>query len=420
MNTRTMMNLVIAMMIVTVLASSCQEAVSFVDEFASEFTDEGEEGLLTASGTIQADEVRVASELGGRILEVRVEVGTGVQAGDELVVLDATPILAKLAEAEAAIVAAQADLAVVKAGPRSEEVAAARAALALAEAGRDGDLAAWENALGAIEDPQELDAQIAGARTSVELAAQGVELAEAELAREKLVRDQKPEGSMERRIADLQVRAAEETLAAAQADEKAAQTMLNWLWLIRSEPLGLIAQAHAAEGQYRMAEEGVAVAQARLDDLLAGPTPEEVAVAEAAVRQAQAQADVLRVQQAKFTLTSPVDGVVLDQNLRRGELAAPAATVLTVADLREVTLMAYVPENRIGQVQLGQAVQVSVDSFPGQSFAGQVTRIGDEPEFTPRNVATQEERLNTFYAVEVRLPNAEGLLKPGMPADATF
>jgi HlyD family secretion protein len=420
MNTRTMMNLVIAMMIVTVLASSCQEAVSFVDEFASEFTDEGEEGLLTASGTIQADEMRVASELGGRILEVRVEVGTGVQAGDELVVLDATPILAKLAEAEAAIVAAQADLAVVKAGPRSEEVAAARAALALAEAGRDGDLAAWENALGAIEDPQELDAQIAGARTSVELAAQGVELAEAELAREKLVRDQKPEGSMERRIADLQVRAAEETLAAAQADEKAAQTMLNWLWLIRSEPLGLIAQAHAAEGQYRMAEEGVAVAQARLDDLLAGPTPEEVAVAEAAVRQAQAQADVLRVQQAKFTLTSPVDGVVLDQNLRRGELAAPAATVLTVADLREVTLMAYVPENRIGQVQLGQAVQVSVDSFPGQSFAGQVTRIGDEPEFTPRNVATQEERLNTFYAVEVRLPNAEGLLKPGMPADATF
>jgi HlyD family secretion protein len=115
-----------------------------------------------------------------------------------------------------------------------------------------------------------------------------------------------------------------------------------------------------------------------------------------------------------------VDGVVLDQTLRRGEVAAPAATILTVADLHEVMLMAYVPENRIGQVQLGQTVQVMVDSFPGQSFTGQVTRIGDEPEFTPRNVATQEERLNTFYAVEVRLPNAEGLLKPGMPADATF
>jgi HlyD family secretion protein len=420
MNERTMMVLVIAMMMVTVLVSGCQGAVGLVHEFAGEFTDESEEGLLMASGTIQTDEVRVASELGGRILEVRVEVGTGVRAGDELVVLDVTSILTKLAEAEAAVAAARADLAVVKAGPRAEEVAAARAALALAEAGRDGDLAAWENALEAIEDPQEIDAQIAEARANVELAAQGVELAEAELAREKLVRDQKPKGSMERRIADLQVRAAEETLAAAQADEKTAQTTLNWLWLIRSEPLGLIAQAHAAEGQYRVAEEGVALAQARLGDLLAGPTPEEIAVAEAAVRQAQAQADVLRAQRAKFTLTSPVDGVVLDQTLRRGEVAAPAATILTVADLHEVMLIAYVPENRIGQVQLGQAVQVSVDSFPGQSFTGQVTRIGDEPEFTPRNVATQEERLNTFYAVEVRLPNAEGLLKPGMPADATF
>ena len=65
-------------------------------------------------------------------------------------------------------------------------------------------------------------------------------------------------------------------------------------------------------------------------------------------------------------------------------------------------------------------MQVMVDSFPGQTFNGQVTRIGDEPEFTPRNITTKEERLNTFYAVKVRLPNDKGLLKPGMPADAIF
>jgi HlyD family secretion protein len=165
---------------------------------------------------------------------------------------------------------------------------------------------------------------------------------------------------------------------------------------------------------------GVAVAQAQVDDQLAGPTAEEVAAAEASVRLAQAQAGVLRAQQAKFTLRSPVDGVVLDQILRVGEVAVPVATILTVTDLRQVRLVVYVPENRIGHVSLGQSVRVAVDSFPGQTFAGQVTHIGDEPEFTPRNVATQEERLNTFYAVEVGLSNAEGLLKPGMPADATF
>lgn len=349
-------------------------------------------GPLTASGTVRADEVRVASELGGRVLEVRASVGAEVRAGDVLVVLDAAPLLTKLAEAEAAVAAAQSDLAVVEAVPRVEEIAVLQAALALAVAQRDGALAAWENALEAIKKPQKLDAQIVEARTKVELAAQNVELAEAELARERLLRDQRPEGSVERQMADLQVRATEETLAAAQADERTAQTTLDWLWLIRSEPLALIAQAHAAEGQYRVAEASVAVAQA----------------------------DVLRVQRARFTLPSPVDGVVLDQAQCVGEVTAPAATILTVADLSQVTLMAYVPENQIGRVRLGQAVQVTVDSFPGQTFPGQVARIGDEPEFTPRNVATQEERLNTFYAVEVRLPNAEGLLKPGMPADVTF
>jgi len=372
-----------AVVAILMLAVGCRAVTGPLDE----------EGRLTASGAIRADEVHVASELGGRIVDLRVELGAEVSMGDELVLLDATPLLTKLAEAEAAVAAAQADVAVVKAGPRAEEIAAAQAALALAEAQRDGALAAWENAQEALENPQELDAQIAEARTQLDLAAQGAELAEAELAREKLLR---------------------------QADEKTAQTMLNWLWIIRREPLTLIAQAHAAEGQCHVAEEGVAVAGAQLDDLLAGPTPEEIAVAEATVRLAQAQADVLRVQRIKFTLKSPVDGVVVEEALRVGEIAAPAATILTVTDLSHVTLSVYVPENRIGRVRLGQSVQVTVDSFPDRTFTGQVTRIGDEPEFTPRNVVTKEERLNTFYAVEVRLPNPEGLLKPGMPADATF
>ena len=392
------------------LVSGCQGVVGQAEK----------EGPLTASGTIQADELRIAAELGGRILRVRVREGDPVRAGDDLVVLDATSLLSKVAEAEAAVAAAEADWRAIGAGARAEEIAAARAALTLAQAQRDGALAAWQNAQEAIENPQELDAQIAEARTQVALAAQGVELAEAELAREKLLRDQRPEGSMERSIADLQVLAAEEALSAARADESTAQTMLNWLWIIRSEPLGLIAQANAAKGQYRLAEAGVAVAQAQLDDLLDGASVEEIAVAQAKVRLAQAQADVLRAQETKFTLHSPVDGVVLEQALRPGEIAAPAATIITVADLAQLTLRVYVPEKQIGLVELGQAVRVMVDSFPGRVFGGRVTRIGDEPEFTPRNVATQEGRLNTFYAVQVRLSNEEALLKPGMPADAIF
>jgi HlyD family secretion protein len=184
--------------------------------------------------------------------------------------------------------------------------------------------------------------------------------------------------------------------------------------------LGLIAQAHAAESQYQVSEHGIAIAQARLDDLLAGATAQEIAVAEQAVKLAQAQAKVVEANLDKFVITSPVDGVVLNQTLRAGELAAPAATILTLSDLSQVTLSVYVPENRIGQIALGQDVQVTVDSFTGRAFVGRVLRIGDQPEFTPRNVATKEERLNTFYVVDIALPNADGSLKPGMPADAAF
>jgi HlyD family secretion protein len=62
-------------------------------------------------------------------------------------------------------------------------------------------------------------------------------------------------------------------------------------------------------------------------------------------------------------------------------------------------------------------VTITADSFPGESFDGQVIRIADEAEFTPRNVQTVEGRFTTVYAVEILAPNPDHKLKPGMPAD---
>jgi len=412
--------LLLAILPAVMTACQDQNGVSLEQLLVNKFKTGAESTSLTASGTIQADEIRIAAELGGQIIAIEVQKGDSIRAGDVLVRLDDTLLLGKLQEAEAALATARANLAQIRAGARPEAIAAQEALLALAQAQRDGALAAWNNALAALRNPQELDAQIVDAQTQVRLAEQGVALAEAELAKQRLIRDQKREGSPERDAANWQVLAAEEQLAAAQADLAAAQTLLGQLQAIRRQPLGLIAQANLAKGQYQVAEAGVAVAQARLDDLLAGPTAEEIAVAEQQVRLKEAQLGAIRIQQDKFTLTSPVDGVVLDRILQVGELAAPTAPILTVANLSQVRLIVYVPVNRIGQVRLGQHVHITVDSFPGRIFTGQVAHIGSEAEYTPRNIATQEERLNTFYAVEIRLPNDEGLLKPGMPADATF
>ena len=377
-------------------------------------------GVLVASGTMRADQVRVASELGGRIVELRVGPGDPVGRGDLLVQLDDTPLQVKLREAEAAVAVAEARLQQVRAGPHPAEVDAARAALARARGARDGQEAAWRNALRALENPQALDAQIVAAQTQVDRAEQGVALAEALLAKEELIRDQKRAGSIERDAAEWQVVAAQEQLGSARADLDTAHTLLSGLQAIRTRPLGLIVGARAAEGQYRVAEAQVNVVEAQLADLVAGPSASELTVAQRALALEQAKLTAIQAQQRRFQLISPVDGIVLDQVLRAGELAAPTATILTIADLERLTLVVYVPATEIARVALGQAVRVAVDSFPGRTFEGRVAHIGSEPEFTPRNVATQEERVNTFYAVDVELDNPEGLLKPGMPADATF
>ncbi|MGC8787925.1 MAG: HlyD family secretion protein, partial [Anaerolineae bacterium] len=175
-----------------------------------------------------------------------------------------------------------------------------------------------------------------------------------------------------------------------------------------------------AKGKYEVADAAVTVVQAELDDLLAGATAEEVAVAEANLALAQAQLRLAQMQLERLTLRAPANGVVIARMVNVGETAQPGVTLLTIADLDEVHLVAYVPAHRLGEVYLGQRVEVTIDSFPQRRFEGQVVHIADEPQYTPRNLATKEERVNTVYAVKVRLPNPEGLLKPGMAGDAVF
>jgi len=154
--------------------------------------------------------------------------------------------------------------------------------------------------------------------------------------------------------------------------------------------------------------------------VLAGKRPEEIAVAEAGVQQAAAALRLVQAQQAKLALRSPIDGLVTSRLIEPGELAQMGRVLMTVADLDQVTLQIFVPTDRIGRVQLEQRAVVTVDSFRGREFEGRVVYIADRAEFTPKNVQTQEDRVDTVFAVKIRLENPEHLLKPGMPADAAL
>jgi multidrug resistance efflux pump len=141
---------------------------------------------------------------------------------------------------------------------------------------------------------------------------------------------------------------------------------------------------------------------------------------DSAVTQAEANLALLDTQLAKLIVVAPINGVVLTRNIEPGEFVQPGAVALTMADLTDLTITVYVPENLYGKISLGQTADVSVDSFPGTTFTAAVIHISDQAEFTPRNVQTVEGRSSTFYAIKLKVADPEGKLKIGMPADVVF
>jgi len=402
-------------------------------------------GALTASGFIEAEELDVAPELGGRVVELLADEGDDVEAGQVLVRLDGTLLDAQIEVAQAALDVAQAGLAQAQAGARPEQIRQTEAALAQAEAGRDGAYRAWQDAIAIRDNPQELDAQIVRAQAQVAAAeaalAQAIalkdaaeiaddayhdgmeELQEAKEELQKIPKSYRPSLPGVQLGAHLIPNAYWKSwvgVNAAQAGLDGARAALGDLYALRDNPQELNARVDEMEAQYRAAEASVEMAQAQLDALRAGATDEEIAIAEAQVEQAQAALNSLIVMRDKQVVVAPVGGLVLDLSIHEGELAAPGATLLELGDLDQVMLTVYVPEDRLGWVRIGQAVEVRVDSFPDRTFVGSVVAIANEAEFTPRNVQTQEERVNMVFAVDVRIPNPDHLLKPGVPADASI
>ncbi|MGD9002203.1 MAG: efflux RND transporter periplasmic adaptor subunit [Anaerolineae bacterium] len=376
-------------------------------------------GPITASGFIEGQEVTVASEVAGRITEILVSRGDAVQAGAVMVLLDDAALKSQREEAEAGLSVALANLDRVQAGARAEEIAATRSSLAEVQARASGAEKAVLNAQDVISNPLSVDAQINTALTQIKLAEQNVELQEAELEETKVRHSvYAKQGGDVKRTWDLQLEASRAGLAQAEAQLAGARAYHAALVALRQDPLALKAKLHQAEIEHDLAIAEVARAQARLDELEAGPTEEEVALADAQVQQAQAVVRLVEARLNQLTLTAPMDGVVGTRGAQIGETATAGRPMLTIVNLDEVTLVLYIPENRIGQVRIGQQVDVSVDSFPERVFVGRVESIAGEAEFTPRNVQTKEERVNLVFAVDVSIPNPDHALKPGMPADA--
>ena len=360
---------------------------------------------LTASGTVEMTEINVAPEAAGKILAVNVQEGDSVHVGDVLAQLDDTLIKDQRAIAESNLETAK--IALVQ---LTSPVTIANLQKAIAQ-----DKQAIDDAQQAYDNQKYFTTNqnaVQNSQASLTLATKALQDAQNDY--------NKVAGSPDN---NTDKAAAYSKLYAAQTAYNTANYNYNlWLGKVDSQQLN-IKEAALALAKAKLPED-----QAFLDVLNGAPIPDnatgagivQLQQARIAVQLAQANLNLLDDEIKKMTVTSLVNGMVMTRNAEPGSVVNAGAVMLTVGRLDELTITVYVPEDRIGEVILGQTANVSVDSFPGVVFKAVVTYISDQAEFTPRNVETVSGRKNTVFAVKLSLSDTSGKLKPGMPADVVF
>jgi HlyD family secretion protein len=164
------------------------------------------------------------------------------------------------------------------------------------------------------------------------------------------------------------------------------------------------------ERSQRLFEAG-AIPRQRLDETQTGrrAATAQRDLAKANVAQAEAALRRARETQRDTTLTSPIDGVIVERNYDAGSLVGPGdKPVVAVADLRSLKLEAGVSELEAGRLRTGMRARITVQARPGEAFDGRLAAIA--PEVDPRN---------RHFTIEVRTTNPGSLLA-GMYATATI
>ncbi|MFA5043662.1 MAG: efflux RND transporter periplasmic adaptor subunit [Kiritimatiellia bacterium] len=142
------------------------------------------------------------------------------------------------------------------------------------------------------------------------------------------------------------------------------------------------------------------------------------AIAEARLKESGAALALAETRLGYAALTSPAAGIVLSKAIESGEYVFPGTPVVTIGNLEQVWIRAYIDETDLGRVKVGQAARIMTDTYPGKIYPGKVAFISSEAEFTPKNVQTAKERVKLVYRIKIDVANPAMELKPGMPADA--
>lgn len=390
-------------------------------------TESAPRAVIVKGVVMPVERAALSMASGGIVAEILVREGQTVQAGDVILRLRNERQQAALAEAQAGLDAANAQLETLKAGARAEQIAAAQAGLDAAQArvarlqegGREGDVAAAQANLAAAQAG--LRRLYQGADENTKIAAQA-DLANAEAglrsaqAAYDRVKDQPNVGMLPQSLALEQatnaysaararldeVNAAPKADRVAQANAAVKQAQAELDRLIDPATAASLAEAEAAVRQ----------AQAQVDLIKAGARSQEIAAAEAAVAQAQAGVLQARVALNDTELRAPFAGMMAVMKVRVGEQVSPAAPVAEIGDVSGWQVETDdLSELDVVRAQPGQAVGLTFDAVPGLELKGIVERV------QPKG----EKKLGDMtYTAIVRLEDTDPRLMWNMTAIATL
>ncbi len=368
-------------------------------------------GVLTLAGEVRAKgQVAVIPRVTARLDKLYVEVGARVREGELLAELDRTELETQVLQAQAAQAAAEAKLAQLKATPRPEVVAQAQANLraaqarlqALEAARASSDPAALQKR---VEEARGRLQQLLSARSETQAVAQAENALSAARTRlNQLLAD--PARSGDRAAvaaAREEVRTAEEAAASARATVPSVETIEQARQDVQSAELALsLAQLSATAFDLDQARALVEAADAQVKLVGSPASPDEIKAAEAGAEQAFALAELARTRLRDATVAAPTAGVVTEIQATPGSVVGPTGPILTLIP-PELQAVVQVEEGLAAQVQAGQAVAVSVESYPQDLFSGVVKSVA--PVLDPRT---------RTVAVQVEVPDPQGKLRAGM------
>ncbi len=161
----------------------------------------------------------------------------------------------------------------------------------------------------------------------------------------------------------------------------------------------------------------IAQLEADLKTARLGARPDQIAAAEANVRALEAALAKAEWDLGQKRQAAPQAGLVFDTLFREGEWVPAGRPVVALLPPKNIKVRAFVPQTRIGSIQVGQEVRVRVDGVV-DPYAGKVSFISPKAEYTPPVIYSQESRAKLVFLIEVVFdPEVAANLHPGQPVD---